>query len=98
MNLDFQKSVENHRQDLPAITMDQYLRLVYIDELSKAGSRNDEKASSMLAEREVPLNPDFSEASLEKICILLEKLLRWQPEERLSAEKVIEDPFFTDAD
>ena len=80
------------------MTINDYLRLVYFDEIGEFVLTEEEKAAGLLAERSETLKPDFSEESLQKLSALLGKLLQWRPEERLSAEELLQDPFFTDAD
>lgn len=73
--------------------LDRYFRLSYSGDLLEAIMTDEEKAENLAVEEEKP-KPEFTVSELNHLSGLLQQLLCWEPEERITAEEALRNPFF----
>lgn len=87
--------VEAGVKRIPTMDVDRYFRLTYSGDLAWEIMTEEEKAQGLLIDEDRP-KPEFSTLELDHLTGLLQQLLRWRPEERMSAEEVLRNPFFAE--
>lgn len=68
--------------------LDRYFRLTYSGDLLEAIMTEEEKAQYLAALEDKP-KPEFSASDLDDLSGILQQLLRWKPEDRITAEDVL---------
>ncbi len=73
--------------------LDRYFRLAYSGDLLQAIMTDEEKAENPAMDEEKP-KAEFTDSELDHLSGLLQQLLCWRPEERITAEDALRSPFF----